>query len=548
MGNRDHADLLPEESHEIISRLELQLKTQTARASLLQSRLAATQSALDVERIKYAEDLRAEQIAKNKLQQKLFMYYQHVKNVEEEKDELRGAVMEFLQKVEEPNTKWPQSQISISSLLEPVEPRLLRHRNQDISNEFDHDLMNSAASMIESLVRERDIARNAHQLLLVTARAQIANLQAELAHRDYELEKCISLSSNHHSFQRDPRANSEPLPPLDPVTATKVLQLTSSRHKTLEMGNKHLEKRLEEIRRKAQLADQQIKVKDSEGSHQDQEAEVPEDSDITVRMPLTSPKNFADLIAHFDKEIQNLGSAIQAFAAERNQLWKAVSSSTDISSGAGYEKPSPSISQHISSQSSDRVQRFSERLGLEGGYIASLQREKALIEENIKLAGMLRKSHSLNAPSPLLLSSPPLLHTNVEPEPPREFLDIEDGEVSMELATPLLPTTILRSAPSTAPGTPVHANSPIQSSPVFPEWNPFGEVPSSSPRSLSTEEIGYPEVDERAFRIEHQPTDAGFDQLANELLSTEQQVIESEKAISNLANLVGDLERTSFES
>lgn len=82
----------------IISRLELQLKTQTARASLLQSRLAATQSALDVERIKYAEDLRAEQIAKNKLQQKLFMYYQHVKNVEEEKDELRGAVMEFLQK------------------------------------------------------------------------------------------------------------------------------------------------------------------------------------------------------------------------------------------------------------------------------------------------------------------------------------------------------------------------------------------------------------------------------------------------------------------
>jgi esterase/lipase len=82
----------------IISRLELQLKAQAARASLLHSRLAATQNALDVERVKHAEDLMAEQVAKNKLQQKLFTYHQHVKNVEQEKDELRDAVAEFLQK------------------------------------------------------------------------------------------------------------------------------------------------------------------------------------------------------------------------------------------------------------------------------------------------------------------------------------------------------------------------------------------------------------------------------------------------------------------
>jgi hypothetical protein len=184
---------------------------------------------------------------------------------------------------------------------------------------------------------------------------------------------------------------------------------------------------------------------------------------------------------------------------------------------------------------------------LEGEYIASLQREKALLEENLKLAGMLHNSHSLNASSPLMLSSPPLAHSNVGPERPREFLDVEDGEISMELATPLLPTTILRSASSTAPGTPTHADFPVQSSPALLESNLFGEAISSSRRNSPVEEIGYSGTGEHAFRVEQQPADTGFDQLASELLSTEQQVIESEKAISDLAHLVSDLERTNLD-
>lgn len=122
---------------------------------------------------------------------------------------------------------------------EPADPKLLMHRNQDVSNDSDQRLMNYAAAMIDTLVHERDLARTAHQSLLLDAKAQIAALEAELAHRDLELEKCISHCVDCPEFQRS-RTGFEPFTPMEPSVLSKILQKTSTRHKILELGNQQL--------------------------------------------------------------------------------------------------------------------------------------------------------------------------------------------------------------------------------------------------------------------------------------------------------------------
>lgn len=147
--------------------------------------------------------------------------------------------------VQEPHNFWPQSQMHISSLLDdPLPPK--SHRNPDISNKIDHDLMVYAASMIEALVHQRDSYMEAHRLLSQQAKAQIAALEAELAHRDYELEQYISHCSDCPGLAKDlkTRTKLEPLPVMDPATLVKVFQRTLSRHKTLELGNKQLKRRV----------------------------------------------------------------------------------------------------------------------------------------------------------------------------------------------------------------------------------------------------------------------------------------------------------------
>ncbi|KIK69516.1 hypothetical protein GYMLUDRAFT_508566 [Collybiopsis luxurians FD-317 M1] len=241
---RDSTAKLLYEKDQEISALKLQLKAHAAQTALIQNRLLVTQSALDALQTTHDEELRAAQTTANRLRKRLNASYEHVKLCEEQKDDLRDAVSSFLQRVEEPRNIWPQSQLHISSLLEPLDPKLLMHRNQDVPAEYGDDLMSRASSMIETLVCERDLAREAYRSLYKDAKMQIAALEAELAHRDYELEKCLM----HHVDRRNDQGKAptrnhlKPFTPLDPETVKKVLQETSIRHKILELGNEKLEK------------------------------------------------------------------------------------------------------------------------------------------------------------------------------------------------------------------------------------------------------------------------------------------------------------------
>ncbi|KAJ3895469.1 hypothetical protein GG344DRAFT_62180 [Lentinula edodes] len=462
------------------------------------------------------------------MQQRLKTYYQFLRSVNYEKEDLRNAIVSFLQR-------------------EPADPKLLMHRNQDVSNDFDQRLMDYAAAMIDTLVHERDLARTAHQSLLLDAKAQIAALEAELAHRDLELEKCISHCVDCPEFQRS-GTGFEPFTPMDPSVLSKILQKTSTRHKVLELGNQQLEGQLENLRQSISVplaSTSQIKYSDRI-QHDETSREIQDDSDPTVRM---SPTNgdvapslgnvnpTSKLIAQMDTDIRNLGLTINAFASERDRLQKMVAeqavirksvwnrTSTSLLNVDGFDWPR---SAHLLQDNAS--------VDMEVAYAASLCREKSLIEDNLKLVERLRDLHSSDVPDSDTEAKEDMrpLSRSASSAPP-QLIDAEDGEVSMDLATPLLPTTFIatpeKTRRSNTSGTPSTPRPLIPLSPAPVSSSLFGQEQSpSSPRqgqsSIPSEEI-------KSVEPLNQPSaeDVG-NEIASELASGEQQVVQSAGAVN----------------
>ncbi|KAJ3876944.1 hypothetical protein F5051DRAFT_441045 [Lentinula edodes] len=544
----DTVALLLREKDQEILQLKLQLKAYAARTSLIQSRLTSTQDALDALQLSHDEELRAEQAAKHKMQQRLKTYYQFLRSVDYEKEDLRNAIVSFLQRVswytsvvEDPHNTWPQSQLHVSSLLEPADPKLLMHRNQDVSNDFDQRLMDYAAAMIDTLVHERDLARTAHQSLLLDAKAQIAALEAELAHRDLELEKCISHCVDCPEFQRS-RTGFEPFTPMDPSVLSKILQKTSTRHKVLELGNQQLEGQLENLRQSISVplaSTSQIKYSDRI-QHDETSREIQDDSDPTVRM---SPTNgdvapslgnvnpTSKLIAQMDTDIRNLGLTINAFASERDRLQKMVAEQAvirkSVSAPAGLE---------IESRRSAHLLQDNASVDMEVAYAASLCREKSLIEDNLKLVERLRDLHSSDVPDSDTEAKEDMrpLSRSASSAPP-QLIDAEDGEVSMDLATPLLPTTFIatpeKTRRSNTSGTPSTPRPLIPLSPAPVSSSLFGQ--EQSPTSPRQGQSSIPSEEIKSVEPLNQPSaeDVG-NEIASELASGEQQVVQSAGAVN----------------
>ena len=100
-----------------------------------------------------------------------------------------------------------------------------------------------AAAMIETLVRERDSAREAHQAVLLDAKARISALESELARRDYELESYASHGIDCPSFRSKVlKVQTEVLTPMDHSSMLNTLRITTTRQKLLEQGNQQLER------------------------------------------------------------------------------------------------------------------------------------------------------------------------------------------------------------------------------------------------------------------------------------------------------------------
>ncbi|KAH7873112.1 uncharacterized protein C8R40DRAFT_1113979 [Lentinula edodes] len=470
----DSVALLSREKDQEILQLKLQLKAYAARTSLIQSRLTSTQDALDALQLSHDEELRAEQAVKHKMQERLKTYYQFLRSVNYEKEDLRDAIVSFLQR-EDPHNSWPQSQLHVSSLVQPADPKLLMHRNQDVSNDFDQRLMDYAAAMIDILVHERDLARTAHH--------------------------------------ERTRTGFEPFTPMDSSVLSKILQKTSTRHQVLELGNQQLEGQSIS----APLASTSH-IKYSDRIRLDETSrEIQDDSDPTVRMSPTngdvapSLENVnptSKLIAQMDTDIRNL-----------------------VSAPANLE---------IESRRSAHLFQDNTSVDMEVAYAASLCREKSLIEDNLKLVERLRNLHSSDVPDsdteakenmrPLSrLTAEPELKRSASPAPPQPT-DAEDGEVSMDLATPLLPTTFIatpdKTRHSNTSGTPSTPRPLIPICPAPVSSSLFGQ--EQSPSCPRQGQSSVPSEDIQSVGPLNQPSadDVG-NEIASELASREQQVVQN---------------------
>ncbi|KAJ3989810.1 hypothetical protein F5890DRAFT_1470490 [Lentinula detonsa] len=431
---RNYAVTLSHEKDQEVLKLKLQSKAYAARTSLLQSRLTATQNALDSLQLSHDEALRAEQSAKRKLQQQLKTYHKFLESVNYQKDDLRNAVESFLQRVQDPNITWPQSQLRISSLLEPADPKFLMHHNQDAPNDFDERLMKYAAAMIGTVVYERDLARKAHDTLLLDAKAQIAALESELARRDLELEKCASHCVDCPNFRRGPKVQTalESFTPMDSLSLLNTLQKTSARHSLLEQGNRQLERQLQQFRQSA--------------AGPPTSTEILDDSTHNICMPLANgnslenTSSISKLIPELDKEVQHLSIAVQAFALERDQLQKMVAEHAE----SEHLPPVDSVDENLTLTPMLTDPRATSATHLHSSESnSSIEQPGLEAKENLEITGKSSHSHALNMLDDNTNAKEDL--TNPVSRVSPYLLDAEDGEVSMELATPLLPTTFLSS-------------------------------------------------------------------------------------------------------
>lgn len=123
-------------------------------------------------------------------------------------------------------------------------------RTDRMSKEGDHqELLSSAAGLIESLRRERDLERAAHQQTKKVAESQIIALKAQLSRREAELEACIAHTkdcfpapSNYYLMAGThvPEVREQ----MSPEKAIKALSLTATKNKALELEIKTLFKQV----------------------------------------------------------------------------------------------------------------------------------------------------------------------------------------------------------------------------------------------------------------------------------------------------------------
>ncbi|KAJ3822857.1 hypothetical protein EV361DRAFT_877109 [Lentinula raphanica] len=446
---RNHTVTLLDQKDQEIKNLKLQLQAYAAHTSTLRARLISTQNALDALQSSYDEALRAEQIAKRKLQQQLKTYYKFVESAEYEKDDLRNAVESFLQKVQQPHIIWPQSRLHISSLLEPADSKPLLHHDQNASANLDENMTKYAAAMIETLVRERDSAREAHQAVLLDAKARISALESELARRDYELESYASHGIDCPSFRSKVlKVQTEVLTPMDHSSMLNTLRITTTRQKLLEQGNQQLERHLQRLK-----------------------TDEVDNSQTTIRMPPANEdqtrglSSTLKLIAQVDEDLQRLGRIIQAYASEREHLQKMVAGHAEL------DNPPPPQEETTTPSPRHETGTVHGHPEFQSSIVSHIPQDftgTTPVEQRINNNLPVKQSPQIHHASAIPDDSSAAKEGLDQPHLPNplHLLDAEDGEISMELATPLLPTTFL-SSPQLSP------HSAVSPDPILSEHLPL---------------------------------------------------------------------------
>ncbi|KAK0185009.1 hypothetical protein F5146DRAFT_212733 [Armillaria mellea] len=202
---------------------------QKVRASLVQERLGATQRALDALRVIHAEELAAERQTSETLRKKVVVYQERVRAAEMERDDMRAAVNELTDRVlaSKDLSAWPCGQFSATGFLDPAEP-LPPAARQD-------ETMIYASALVASLATERDAERRAHRRTRRAAQNTIAVLEAQLAHREAELEDFLGPEEEEEEGE------------MSDEEALRILELNRARQRRIEMETRALQARLDGI-------------------------------------------------------------------------------------------------------------------------------------------------------------------------------------------------------------------------------------------------------------------------------------------------------------
>ncbi|KAK7040864.1 hypothetical protein VNI00_009460 [Paramarasmius palmivorus] len=334
---------------------------------------------------------------------------QVVRSLRKERDDLQEAFDVLLQKVEVCNnyTSWPFPRIHMANgaapalSFDPVDTAS-QQRTPGIQQNTEA-AYNS--SMIATLRRERDEARTERDLVVNESRNSL-DIQA---HTKGKIDQ-----------EMDPGLSGE--------DALRIFRYNTAKNMTVEKEVNRLRKRLET-------------PPGDHGAPSSQRSRP----DASTQIPKASPSSTPKVVDEFDREVQDLASKLEAFRLEKAKLLDLISASKQetkqaaTSTEASGTSPDPGISEPTPT-----------REELQVAYSESLQRAETLTRENERLMQLLGAKdvsvrHSSLCPLPNIHNAIGQGDTNSPEEivPDIPVPSDDDGEQSMEMATPLFPSTIV---------------------------------------------------------------------------------------------------------
>ncbi|KAJ7649529.1 hypothetical protein DFH06DRAFT_554904 [Mycena polygramma] len=472
--------LLAEKDSEL-EKLHISLHAHIAHSVATNSRLAmaldtldSVQSRNELELAVYAEDT-------ERLQKTLARYRKVVKLAEIQRDDLRDAVVKLSEQIELSNndfTSWSHSRIHIPRLAEPL---------QDLPNDIskitsERELWAYASGMIRFLRASLDIERRAHKETLRSARASIARLEAQVASRDAELEACLM-----HSGQAFPRAstsarNLPPLPPSPPPISVPdmndALKQTAVENVALEAEMERLAALLDQARGAVAPSDaRQTAAGSSNGTVRAPPPDIrPTTAADVEHQPPARPDSRRRKRERQNSEPRDARrrSSPRRRSASPARPRRPPSPRTvhghDFDPDRTVRPDRPRATESVPTTTESMHASLNREIAALGAKIDDFHLEKTRLLEQVQAVEREDNANPVNPRErrPTEPQQQPRQHRHwaqtqpiLPPEPhvvvQGRLLEDYDGEMSMELATPLVPTVMLPQAiagPSTLPPPP----------------------------------------------------------------------------------------------
>ncbi|KAI0060264.1 hypothetical protein BV25DRAFT_1993065 [Artomyces pyxidatus] len=492
-----------------IAELDLQVEAYVSRTSKLQIRLTATLDALDELKQQQHEELRAVQLSRKALDVKLRLSEHAREAVEAERDSLRDAVLQLIEKVEVCNdfALWPHSGMFSTGLVAPSKLPGEPGQPHDPTAAF-HAY---ATSTISALRANYEAEKAAHAHTRADASHRIARLEAQLARREAELEASIAPHRAAPTSASPPPYKSTAAPRTDTLSqadAIRILEQSAARNRGLKREVEGLLGRLEDARAAASPpapdpSPQVLSKRKRDGAANPRLHPLARPSSATSAhghdlgsasaddRPHQATDASAEALRAIDRQIDALQLDLHSLEAERHRAQRAASLTS-----RGHPIP----------QYTPR--EFNEILVIEEECIRLRKAEREAHRELETLGTVTRQRESdlRDEIARLQRRSPRAAPAAVVQEDA-----FADDEQSMELATPLQPTLLLSQPPGVDP--------PLIPLPASPEVRPSADDSPALPLlDLDTADLDRARITLDHLQNELRDKDAELAKLREELM------------------------------